>query len=161
MAALSPFRFFAAWRVEALFFRGFPFRWGLHLECNHACCYALLYGGPCDNTSCLFFTALWLQHSLSILVQEIQPAKNFNLTCFKTLPIKATTCLQVLSMYLDWPVDPFAGSDQSRPSSSHEDPNDEHQGGGSFLILPLEAGCPSTTSGTAWYCRSRYMWPLP
>ena len=43
----------------------------------------------------LFFTALWLQRSQSILVQEIRPAKDIDLTCFKTFPIKATTCLHV------------------------------------------------------------------
>ena len=31
MAAPSPPRCFAAWRVEAPFFRGFPFRWVLHI----------------------------------------------------------------------------------------------------------------------------------
>ena len=89
-------------------FRGFPFRWVLHLalsltrsitvhvatpfsredplsECSR----------PCDILSCLCFTALWLQQGQSILVQENQPAKDINLTCFKTFPIKATTCLQV------------------------------------------------------------------
>ena len=30
MAAFSPPRLFAAWRVEAPFFCGFPFRWVLH-----------------------------------------------------------------------------------------------------------------------------------
>ena len=90
---------------------------------NHEC------SRPCDNLSCLFFIALRLQQCQSILVQEIQLAKDIDLTCFKTLPIKATTCLQVGPMSLDWPVDPIAGSDQSSPSSSHEDPNDEHQGG--------------------------------
>ena len=75
-------------------------------------------GRPYDTMSCLFFTALWLQQSQSILMQEIQPAKDIDLTCFKTFPIKATTCLQVRPMSLDWPVDPIARFDQSRPSSS-------------------------------------------
>ena len=61
--------------------------------------------------------------------RRIQPAKDIDLTCCKTLPIKATTCSQVGPMSLEWPVDPIAGSDQSSPSSSHEDPNDEHQEG--------------------------------
>ena len=50
---------------------------------------------PCDNLSCLFFIALWLEQSQSILVQENQPAKDIDLTYFKTFPNKATTCLQV------------------------------------------------------------------
>ena len=45
-----------------------------------------------DAVHCL--AALWLQRSQSILVQDIQSAKDIDLTCFKTLPIKATTCLQ-------------------------------------------------------------------
>ena len=61
-----------------------------------------------------------------ILTQENQPAKDIDLTCFKTFPIKATTCLQVGPMSLDWPMDPIARFDQFRPSSSPEDPNDEH-----------------------------------
>ena len=135
-------------------FRGFPFRWVLHLalsltrsitvhvatpfsredplsECSR----------PCDNLSCLCFTALWLQQGQSILVQENQPAKDINLTCFKTFPIKATTCLQVGPMSMDLPVDPIGRFDQSSPSSSSEDPNKEHQ----------EGALPTST-------RSRWRW---
>ena len=84
---------------------------------------------PCDNLSCLCFTALWLQLSQSFLIQENQPAKDIDLTCSKASPIKATTCLQVGPMSLDWPLDRIARFDQSSPSSSPEDPNDEQQGG--------------------------------
>ena len=52
------------------------------------------------------------------LVQETQPAKDIDLTCFKTFPIKAATCLQVGAMSLDWPVDPCARFDHSRSSLS-------------------------------------------
>ena len=79
--------------------------------------------------SCLSFTALWLQRSQSILMQEIHPAKDINLTCFKTFPIKATTCIQVGPLSLDWPVDPIARFDQSRPSSFSSESNDEQQQG--------------------------------
>ena len=102
-------------------FRGFPFRWVLHIALSltrsiivHvATPYSREnplseYSRPCDNLSCLCFTALWLQQSQSMLVQEIQPAKDIDLTCFKTFPIKATACLQVGPMSLDWPVDPIA-----------------------------------------------------
>ena len=78
--------------------------------------------GPCDTLSCFFFSALWLQRSQFILVQEIQSTKDINLTCFKTFPINATLCLQSGPISLDWPVDPFAEFDQSRPSFSPEDP---------------------------------------
>ena len=142
MAAFSPPRLFAAWRVEAPFFRGFPFRWVLHFALSLTRS-VLLHDaascsredspcervGPCDTLSCFFFSALWLQRSQSLLVQEIQSAKDIDMTCFKTFPIKAATCLQVGPMSLDWPVDPIGRLDQSSPSSSPEDPNKEHQEG--------------------------------
>ena len=123
-------------------FRGFPFRWLLHLALSltrsitvHV---ATIYSRedplsqssrPLYNLSCLFFTALWLQRSQSILVQENQPVKDFDLTCFKTFPIKATTCLQVGPMSLDWPLDRIARFDKPRPSSSPVDSIDEQQRG--------------------------------
>ena len=84
---------------------------------------------PCDALSCLFFSALWLQQSQSLLVQEIQSAKNIELTCFKTFPITAATCLQVGPMSLEWPVDPFARFGHSRPLLFPEVPNDDQQRG--------------------------------
>ena len=121
-------------------FRGFPFRWALHFVLSLTRCLTVHDATSCSNEdslyecvrtcetlSCLFFTALWLQRSQSILTQEHRPAKDIELTCFKTFPTKTTTCLQVGAMSLDWPVDPIARFDQSRPSSSPEDPNDEQQ----------------------------------
>ena len=127
---------------RGVLYRGFPFRWVLHFVLS------LTRGvivhdsascsredsrnervGPCDTLSCFFFSALWLQRSQSILVQEIQSAKDIDVTCFNTFPIKAATCLQVGPMSLDWPVDPFARFDQSRPSSSPEDPIVDQQRG--------------------------------
>ena len=105
------FRLFAAWRVEAPFFRVFTFRWALQFAFSLTRCLTLqdttpysgedtLYecGRPCDKLSCLFFTALWLRQRQSTLVQDIQPAKDIDLTCYKTLPIKTVTCLQVEPM---------------------------------------------------------------
>ena len=119
-----------------------PFRWVLHFALSltrsiivHV---VTLYtrenplnecGRPCDNLSCPCFTALWLQLSQSFLIQENKPAKDIDLTCFKTFPNRSTTCLQVGPMSLDWPLDPIARFDQSSPSSSPEDLNDEQQGG--------------------------------
>ena len=100
--AFSPPCLFAAWRVEAPFFRGFPCRLVLHVvlsltrrvivhdattfsreeslyECGH----------PVDALSCLFFSALLVQQSQSLSVQEIQSAKDIDLTCFMTFPITA------------------------------------------------------------------------
>ena len=65
-------------------------------------------GRPCDALSCLSFSALWLQSNQSILVRETQSAKEIDLTCFKTFPIKSATCLQVGPMSLDWQEDPLA-----------------------------------------------------
>ena len=142
--ASSPFRRLAG---RGAFFRDFPFRWVLHvvLSLTRSVCDATscsredsLYdcGRPCDALSCLFFSALWLQQSQSLLVQDIQSAKNIDLTCIKTFPIKAATCLQVGPMSLDWPVDPFARFDHSRPSLFPEVPNDDQQRGVAFFQLP-------------------------
>ena len=76
-----------------------------------------------------FFSALWLQSNQSILVQETRSAKDIDLTRFKTVPIKAATCLQVGPMSLDWPVDPLARFDHSRSSLSPEFPSDGQQRG--------------------------------
>ena len=103
-----------------------------HVRVEHSLCATLLTNTTSwrkKNMLCLCFTALGLQQSQSTLVQENLPAKDIDQTCFKTFPIKATTCLQVGPMSLDWPVNPTARFDQSRPSSSLEDPNDEQQRG--------------------------------
>ena len=75
------------------------------------CCFTLI-------TSCLLFSALWLRCNQSLLVQETQPAKDFDLTCSTTFMFRDATCLQVGPMSLDWPVNPFGRSDPSRSSLS-------------------------------------------
>ena len=140
MAALSPPRLFAAWRVEAPFFCGFPFRWVLHFVISLAGSVNVhdttscsredsLYdcGCPCDTLSCFFFTALCLRQSQSISVQETWQPKDIDFTCYKTLLTKSITCLPVGTMSLEWPVALPAGSDQYSPPSSHEDHIGEHQ----------------------------------
>ena len=139
MAAPSPPCFFAAWRVEAPFFRGFPFRWAFQFALSLARCLTLQDAAPCcrkdslyecgrphDTLSCLFCTALWFRQSQSLLTREVQQTDDIDLTCCIKLPRKAATCLQVGHMSLEWPVGPPAGSDQSSLSPSHEDLNDEH-----------------------------------
>ena len=91
-------------------------------------------GRPHDTLSCLFVTALWLRQSQSILIQ-VQQTNDIDWTCHKTLPTKSVTCLQMGSMSHEWPVAPIAGPGPSSPSSSHEDPNDEHPEG-AFLAPP-------------------------
>ena len=138
--ASSPFCRLAG---RGAFFCGFPLRWVLYIvlsltrrvnvhdatPCSRE---DSLYecGRPCDALCCLFFSsALWLQSNQSILVQETRSAKDVDLTCFKTFPIKAATCLQVGLTSLDWPVDPFARFDHSRSSLSPEFPCDGQQRG--------------------------------
>ena len=119
-------------------FRGFPFRWALQFALSLTRCLILQDAAPCsrkdplhecgcphDTLSYLFFTALWFRQSQSILTQ-VQQTNDIDLTCYKTLPTKSVTCLQVGPMSLEWPVALPAGSDQSCLSSSHEDPNDEY-----------------------------------
>ena len=53
-------------------------------------------------------------------------------------------------MSLEWPVALPAESDQFSPSSSHEDPNDEHPEGAlpALTTSTLEAGCSPAISNT-------------
>ena len=88
------------------FFRGFPFRWALQWTVSLARCLTF-------TMSCLFFTALWLHRSQSVLLQGNQPANDIDLICYKTLPTKSVTYLQVgqcpLSgrrLYLQDPTNP-------------------------------------------------------
>ena len=117
MAASSPPPLFRRLAGGGPFFRGFPFRWALQFALSLVRCLTLqdatpcsredpLYecGRPCDTLSCLFFTAPWLRQSQSILMQEVQQTNDIDLTCYKTLPTKPVTCLQVVFMSLEWPV---------------------------------------------------------
>ena len=142
MAAFSRPRPFAAWRVEAPYFCGFPFRWVPHLVLFLSRCVILHGAASCSRESslsececadealsCLFFTALWLQSIQSIVVLEAQSTKDIDLTCFKTVPIKTTTCLQVGHVSLDWPLDPLTRFDHSCYTLSPGVPSDEQQRG--------------------------------
>ena len=142
MAAFSLPRLFCRLACRGALFRGFPFRWVLHFVLSltrgvivhdSASCSRENSldecGRPCDACSCLLFSAPWLRSNQSILVQETQSAKDIDMTCSKMLPIKATTCLQVGPMSLDWLVDPSARFDFSRSSLSPEVPSDEQQRG--------------------------------
>ena len=136
MAALSPPRLFATWGGRDSSFRGFPFRWASQFAFSLARCLTLQDAAPCyredslyecgrphDTLSCLFFTALWLGQGQSILTQ-VQQTNDIDMTCYKTLPTKSVTCLQVGPMSLEWPVAPLGGFDQSSLSPSQEYPND-------------------------------------
>ena len=106
-ATVSPPCLFASLPLRRLASRGAfsaasPFRWVLHVvlsltrrvivhdattysreESPYEC------GRPVDALSCLFFSALLVQQSQSLSVQEIQSAKDIDLTCFMTFPITA------------------------------------------------------------------------
>ena len=83
-------------------------------------------GGPYDTISSLFFIAQWLQRSQSLLVQEVQPAKDIDLTCYNTLPTTTIKCLPMGSIFLEWLVALLPECEQSCHSLSHEDSNDDH-----------------------------------
>ena len=68
-----------------------------------------------------------------------------DMTCSKMLPIKATTCLHVGPMSLDWPVHPFASSDFPRSSLPPEVPSGEQQQG---AFLAVEFDSTVTRAGT-------------
>ena len=123
-------------------FQGFPFRWVLHfvlsltrgvLVHNAASCLREdsldECGRPCDTLSCFLFSSLLPRCNQSILVQETQSAKDTDMTCSKMLLIKATFCLHLGPVSLDWPVDHFARFDFSRSSLSPEGPSDDQQRG--------------------------------
>ena len=129
MAAFSPPRLFLPLGVSRRPFPRFPFSMGFTLVLSlargvvlhdSACCSREdsfdECGRPCDTLSCRLFSALWLRCNQSVLVHGTQSAKDTDMTCSKVLPIKATTCLEVGPMSLDWAVDPFARSDFSRSS---------------------------------------------
>ena len=137
MAANSPPRFFAAWRVEAHFSAVFSFDgffalcsiWSAVLLCMHLhpAPEEILFGDcgrPCDPLSCLLFTAPWLRCSQTPVVQETPSSKDVELTCSVTSLFSAVTCLPVGPMSLDWPVNPFGRSECSRPSLSPDAPSD-------------------------------------
>ena len=111
-------------------FRGFPFRWGLHIVLSlvHSVSLRVMKARseedhlnecirPCDNAADFFFTAIWLQRSRSKLIQDIQPARNLDMTCHNALISEVTTCSKMEHLFLEWPMDLIAGSSLSRPCS--------------------------------------------
>ena len=143
-------------------FPRFPFRWVLHVfsltrrvivHCATPCSReGSLYEWwrPCDALSC-FFLFLFCSFRTT----------NPHWCRRPSLQIKATTCLQVVPMSLEWPVDPLARSDFSRSSLPPEVPSGEQQLGAfsSFHTFPLETEySSSTTAGTTAYNRVGWMW---
>ena len=94
MAAFSPSRLFAAWRVEAPF-SATSLSDGFYVLRTRSVIVHDAKSCPGETLSCLFLTALWLQNIQSIVVLDAQSTKDIDLTCFKTFPIETTTCLQV------------------------------------------------------------------
>ena len=74
-------------------------------------------------------------------------------------PIRIVAVDSARPMSLEWPTGLLAGSDQSNPSSSHEDLLDEHRG--DALLAPPQlrwrSDCSSTTSSTKIWCRLEHV----
>ena len=141
MAAPSPPRFFAAWRVEAPFsavsrsdgfYTVFYLIRGVALHESPSCSREDPLGEcgcPCDPLSCLLFSALWLRCNQSTLVQETRSAKDLDLTCATAILFCDATCHQVGPMSLDWPVNPLGRFDSSRSSLPPDVPSGVQQRG--------------------------------
>ena len=169
MAASSPRRFFAAWRVEAPFsvvsrLDGFYAWWsflvrGVAFHESSSCsredslddC-----GCPCNPLFCLLFSALWLRCSQSLFVQETQSAKDLDLTCSATFLLRDATCLPVGPMSLEWPIKPFWQIRFVRTLASSRCPQRRTTTRcfSSLYTLSLEIGCSSSTEhlGACWIC---------
>ena len=96
------------------FFRGFRFRWAVQFVFSLVHCLTLRDAAPCSRKDSLY-------------------------ECSR--PCDTLSCLFVIALWLRqsqsiliWPVASIAGSDPSSPSSSPEDPNDEHLEG--TLLAP-------------------------
>ena len=71
-----------------------------------------------------FSAAVWLQRSRSVLIQDIQPTRKIDSTCYNALIGEITTCSQMVHPFLKWPVNLIAGPSPSGPCSSSGDLND-------------------------------------
>ena len=111
------------------FFRGFPFRWALQLTVSLARC--LTY-----TMSCLFFAALWLHRSESVLfVAGDSASQGYQFDLLQDAADQVRHMLTSGPISLEWPTALLARSDQSSPSFSHEDLLDEQRG--DALLAPL------------------------
>ena len=117
MTALSPPRFFAAWRVEAPFFRGFPVWWPFHLAIYLARCLTLHDQAPCcgeraqiqlsclyDTVSCYFYTAQWFGQCQFRLTPTQHPDELVDMACCRISPVDSFTCWPVGPMSFEWQV---------------------------------------------------------
>ena len=108
---------------------GFPFLWSSQFALSLARCLTLQDAAPCSREDCLYECGR-PHDTLSCLGQsaltQVQQTNDIDMICYKTLPTKSVTCLQVGPMFLEWPVAPRGGFDQSSLSPSQEYPNDGH-----------------------------------
>ena len=145
-------------------FRGFPFRWSLHIVLSvvHSiftrairarCEDELLdvYIRPGNEAADFFFTAVWLQRSWSILIQDSQPARDLDSTCYNALIGEIATCSQMVPPFLECPMNLNGGRQRHTATwISSCGPT-----------LQLETGRTSPTSNTAWRCTTGYIWLFP
>ena len=130
MAAPSPPRLFAAWRVEASFFSAaflcgdifkLPFfmcsRLSPHNQVSH--CEGIVEtqcSRPYDTLSCYFHTALWLGKCQSVLMQA-QHSSESDIACYRIFHVGSLTCSEVGPVSLEWPL---ASTRRARPFSSFD-----------------------------------------
>ena len=150
MAAPSPPRLSATWRVEAFFFSVALLRGGLFKllsTCTEAYPPAikslivkeLLKPNavrPYDTLSCCFHTALWFGKSQSILTQT-QHSSESDMVCYRIFHVDSLTCSEVGPMSLEWPLAPRGGLVQSHHSMPQEDANGERPENAHFALPHL------------------------
>ena len=123
-----------------LLFCGFPFRWVLHfvvllirgvIVYDAAICSRddSLYecGRTCEALFCLFFTACGFRATNTYWCRRPSQRRISISLVSRRSRSKLPHGYKWHPCSLDWPVDPIARFDQSRPSSSPEDTNDEQQ----------------------------------
>ena len=113
MAAPSPPRCFAAWRVEAFFFFCFLLRWVLRLAAFVIRGFTLHGSSSCFREDSLDDCG---RPCDPFLGQEAPSVKDVDPTCSTTSLFGDATCFPVGSMFLDWPINPCGRSDPSGPS---------------------------------------------
>ena len=138
MAAPSSPRRFAAWRVEAPFFPGFPVWWPFQFAVYLSRCLTLHDPVPCfrdrvqaqcsrpyDILSCYSYSALWLGQCQSLLTQTQHPNEH-DMVCYRISLFGSSTCSQAGPFSLVWPVALTGRLDQPGLSLSGEDTGGEH-----------------------------------
>ena len=137
MAAPSPPRPFAPWRVEALFLSAalscllastccilsLQTQTSLHVQVLR-CCEIIQKqcSRPYGTVTCILQTAVWLGTCRSIVTQK-ERSSELVLVCHRVSPFSLTTCSPEGPMFLEWPLTQPGGPVQPEHSLSQEDAN--------------------------------------